>query len=118
MTSYLTKILGLKFLTLTFSPKPVPSRTSNRALLEAMQTQTNAMLQSQKNILEAIKSSQAPSFNWEPVVDAASTLLNRLVDRIVPPMPQTSQPTPQQPGEVQVPLVSQRGPQSCGRSSP
>lgn len=61
------------------------------SILEAMQSQTSAILQSQQRqtqaLLEAIKTTSHPAFDWSPVADAATALLNRLVDRIVPPTP-------------------------------
>lgn len=97
------------------------SSTQTNTILEAMQTQTTAILeamqvqnnvnQAQNNaLLEVMKSQvQGPQINWSPVVEGASTLINRIIDRIVPPMSQTPVPpylasqSPQQaPGEAQV----------------
>ncbi len=77
------------------SPKESQTRTllsaienSNKTLIGAMQTQSQALLEGMK----------ATSFNWDPVVTVGTTLVDRILDRLLPPQPTqapTATPAPQ-----------------------
>jgi hypothetical protein len=70
-----------------------PLQSSMESLLQAMQHQTNAILQSNTQILEAMKTQpQAPTLIWTPLIQAVVTAIPAIVG--VPITPVTSaQPT-------------------------
>jgi len=92
------------------SPSLKPSRAkapSQTQILQAMQQQTNAILESNREsnraILEAMKASQ-PALNWQPIVQGALTGLAQAFGAQLSfpsPVPTTPSTPPQAPGEVQ-----------------
>jgi hypothetical protein len=97
------------------TPKASSSRSQTNAIIQAMQAQTQAILQSQqtqtKALLEAVKT---PSINWEPLITVGTTLVDRVIDRLLPPAPQTtaapaSSQTPQTPQTPKTPFFGDLG---------
>lgn len=84
---------------------PSPSRTKAPSqILEAMQQQTGAILESNRAILEAIKLSQ-PTLNWQPIIQGALTGLAQAFGAQVSfpsPPPTTLSTPPQTPDEIKV----------------
>lgn len=73
--------------------QPLPSSQ----ILQAMQTMQETQIAQTNAILEAVKSSQ---FNWEPLITVGTTLVDRVIDRLLPSQPGVpvqSTPTPTSP---------------------
>jgi hypothetical protein len=106
----IVNLFGVYSSSTTQTSKTTKTRTTQSAMiLEAiqqsnvsMQAQTNAILQSNAQILEAMRSqTQAPTINWTPLIQAVATAIPAVVGVSVQPVqtpatqPITQTPTPQ-----------------------